>query len=178
MNRPKLPLAVLAILYGGLTVLAIVTYPRLPDRVATHFGADGTPNGWMSRSKHTAFTLGVTAITTLICAGGGYVMRFLSDSAVNIPHRDYWLAPERRRETYDKLASLGLWIACLMAAHFVGFHLLIVRANAQGAAPARLPAQEVRGLVLAFLAGVLGLAVYARGWMWRVDDPDSLRNPR
>ena len=150
MNRPKSAIVVLAVLYGALVVQVIVSYPRLPERVATHFGFNGTPNGWMSRAADAAFTLGT--------------------SAINIPNRAYWLAPERRRETDDKVFTLGLWIACLSVALFLGLHVLIVRANR--AVPVGLPAEAGIGLMSAFLTGIGGLIGYSFTRSWRAPRED------
>ncbi|HEY3818034.1 MAG TPA: DUF1648 domain-containing protein [Polyangiaceae bacterium] len=77
---------------------------RLPERVATHFGADGVPNGWMSRDDATttylALVIGLNLLFFLIALSLGA----LPSSMVNIPNRDYWLAPERRDDTVRKMA--------------------------------------------------------------------------
>ncbi|SIO38475.1 Protein of unknown function [Singulisphaera sp. GP187] len=166
MNRPKSAIAVLVVLYSLLVALVIVSNPWLPERVATHFGFNGVPNGWMSRPTHAAFTLGTAAFTALVCAGSTYLSRFLADSLINIPDRAYWLAPERRRETQDKLFSLGLWIACLTTALFIALHLLIVRANR--ADPVRLPPGEGLGLLVAFLIGLGGIIGFSATRSWRI----------
>jgi serine/threonine-protein kinase len=172
MNRPKYAFGVLVVLYGLLVALVIVTNPWLPERVATHFGSSGTPDGWMSRPACAAFTLETAALTAWICAGSTYLARFFSDSAINIPNRAYWLAPERRRETHDKLFSLGLWIACLTTALFLALHVLVVRANR--ADPVRLPAWEGLGLLLAFLTGIGGLIGFSATRSWRVPSEDEI----
>jgi uncharacterized membrane protein len=77
---------------------------RLPERVATHFGVDGLPNGWMSRDDATttylAVVIGLNVLFFLIAISLGA----LPSSMVNIPNRDYWLAPERRDETVRRMA--------------------------------------------------------------------------
>lgn len=172
MNRPKPAIATLVILYGFLVALVMVTNPKLPGRVATHFGFNGEPNGWMSRPACAAFTLGVAALTALICAGSTYLSRFCADSAINIPNRAYWLAPEHRQETYDKIFSLGLWIACLTTALFIALHVLVVRANR--ANPVRLPEGEGCGLLLAFLAGICGIIWFSATRLWQTPSEDAI----
>lgn len=34
-------------------------WERIPERLAVHFGLDGTPNGWMTRGQSLAFDLAV-----------------------------------------------------------------------------------------------------------------------
>src|SRR2546427_7634657 len=50
--------------------------------------------------------------TTLFRSGLGYVVRFLPVNSINIPNRNYWLAPERRVVTFDFLFRHLLWLAC------------------------------------------------------------------
>jgi hypothetical protein len=80
------------------------------------------------------------------------VVPHVSPRRVNIPHRDYWLAPERRRATLSSLASHACWLGCLCAAFLAGMHYAILEANA--AAPPRLPADLVWTLLIALLAGI------------------------
>lgn len=35
----------------------VVNYPRMPERVAVHFGLDGQPNGWMDRRTWVAVSV-------------------------------------------------------------------------------------------------------------------------
>ena len=101
LQRDRFLLA--AVLLGALGHLAIY-YPALPDRVASHFDAGGHPNGWMSRDAF-AWTISLT----YAFLGGGLLLlaqvlpRF-PNSLINLPNKDYWLAPERRA---DSLARMG-----------------------------------------------------------------------
>ncbi len=104
-------------------------YPRLPEHVATHFDWAGHPNGWMSRAAHLkiliALGLGAPVFIAAIC----YATRFIPAAFVNIPNREYWLAPERRAQTSTKLFRHGILLAAIMTAFITGVHLLIVGAN-------------------------------------------------
>lgn len=92
-----------AALLGALAHLAMY-YPELPERVASHFDAQGRADGWMSRD---AFAWTVSLTYGLL--GGGFLVlaqalpRF-PDSLINLPNKEHWLAPERRA---DSLARLG-----------------------------------------------------------------------
>jgi hypothetical protein len=119
--------------------------------VATHFNGGGEPNGWMSRSDHQKFMLifglAFPLLVVLLC----YLTRFLPSGLVNIPRRDYWLAPERRKETSDYLVRHSLWFACLAVCFVIGLQYSIVQANQQ--TPPHLSTMVFLALVGSFLAG-------------------------
>lgn len=82
---------------------------RLPERVASHFGPSGAPNGWMPRDAFVIFY----AVIAVFLAGSlsvslGIVAR-TPDARLNLPRKDYWLAPERRAETFAWLEGFLLW---------------------------------------------------------------------
>ena len=164
--RKALSALILAQVALALSVAA--TYAMLPDRVATHFGADGRPDGWESKAAYATYLLAGSALISALCAGPLYLARKLPDSLINIPERDYWLAPERRAEAHDRLFGLGLAIAAATTVLFIALHLLTVRANRER--PPRLAPTEVLGLMATFLA-VLGGVIYGfSGRAWRVED--------
>jgi serine/threonine-protein kinase len=142
----------LGLLVVAFVCLLAVTSPDLPTRVASHFDGGGQPNGWMSRSSYLIFTaafgVGLPAIVIL----GFRVLRHLPSDLINIPRRDYWLAPERRLATVTGLFHRSLWLACLLVAMMLGVHLLVVHANSQ--VPVRLSAPMILGLIGFFLSGV------------------------
>src|SRR6266568_3055820 len=104
-----------ALLFGGLYLafLGYLTYSaeHLPERVATHFDGAGHPNGWMSRSAllkgGAAFGLAFPLLVVGICA----LVRFLPAAAINLPRKEYWLAPERRGETNSYFLFHAWWLA-------------------------------------------------------------------
>lgn len=42
-----------------LAAVYLWLWERIPERLAVHFGLDGTPNGWMTRGQSLAFDLAV-----------------------------------------------------------------------------------------------------------------------
>ena len=117
--------------------------------VATHFDLAGQANAWMPRSTYLIFSIAFGIGLPVFIIGSGYVLRFLPVGPLNIPHRDYWLAPERRDETFDCLFRFFLRVACLEAIFLVGVQLLIVQANRQ--TPPHLSMSLVWGLTGCFL---------------------------
>jgi uncharacterized membrane protein len=86
---------------AALVVLqAIVYYPKLPDVVASHFDGLGAPNGWSS--KEAFFGLYGVIVLTLYGVFG-WMPQWIETrpgKSMKIPNREYWLAPERKAETW------------------------------------------------------------------------------
>lgn len=109
--------------------LAVVQYSSLPERVASHFGRDGQPDGWMSRTENTFSQVGITLfIGALFFVLATFLPR-LPDRFVNLPHRDYWLAPKRRAETLAWLGSMLFCLGTLMQAFLIFAFREVWRAN-------------------------------------------------
>ena len=108
--RPRLGFWLAAFLTTGY--LAFV-YPSLPDPMPTHFGAEGSPDAWSSRSAFVALYALFLGGTVLMFGVLPPILRLLPPRWINLPHREYWLNPERRNETVrrlaDQLLTYGAW---------------------------------------------------------------------
>ncbi|HEX5854318.1 MAG TPA: DUF1648 domain-containing protein [Thermoanaerobaculia bacterium] len=93
----------------GLVLLSLVEAARqwssAPDRVPSHFDAAGRPNAWSSRDEFFTLQVGVTLGVAALLIGMPWLLKFTPTSLINLPNKSYWLAPERREETMDRLAS-------------------------------------------------------------------------
>jgi uncharacterized membrane protein len=156
MKTRRTPTLAFSFLYLVFLGCLVLTAGSLPERVATHFDLGGQPNGWMDRSTHLAFIAGFGLVLPLVIVVVCFALRFAPDSSINIPHRECWLAPERRAETISFVFRHSLWLACGTVAFVTGVHLLIVQANRQ------IPAQLPLAPILAW-AGclIVGIAVWA-----------------
>ena len=137
------------------------TTGQLPGRVASHFGANNAPNGWMSRDGYLLFMLAFGVGLPTLVAGSIALLPRTWPNAINIPNRQYWLEPARRQETMDALAACGAWLGCLLTLFIAGVHYVVLESNR--VTPAALSA----GLFFALLAAfALALAVWI-GALWR-----------
>ena len=157
MKTARGPALILGLLYFCFAGYLALSSGQLPDRLATHFDGSGQPNGWMNRSFHLWFILIFGLTFPLIVAVVLFFARFLPDGLINIPRRDYWLAAERRADTFAYLLRHAIWFACIGVCFVAGIHLLIVRANAQ--LPAHLSTPLLLSVVGAFLAALVAWAV-------------------
>ncbi|MEO8740660.1 MAG: DUF1648 domain-containing protein [Casimicrobiaceae bacterium] len=121
----------LFLLVAGGAILAL-TANQLPAQVASHFGAGGVANGFMARSDYLLFMLAMTLGVPLSIALFTVLVPWLVPAdKLRMPHREYWLAPERRQATMAALATSGLGMASIVAAFLIAVHLLVIAANRQ-----------------------------------------------
>src|SRR5258708_31512883 len=157
---------VFALLCLTLAGTAAYYLPLLPDRLATHFDAEGRPNGW---SDHTGFIESVAvfvAITATIFFGSGLLGR-VPDRLINLPNKGHWLAPERRDETLAFMRDWLRWFVVLTLALITLVIRMALRANL--AAPPQFPGYALSVLVTYLVVTVaMVLALF-----WRFRAPAS-----
>ena len=152
------PLFALAICYVIFFAYISFSYADLPAKVASHFDIHGEPNGWMSRETCVGFTIGLGILLPALIVGMMAGAGRIPVSFINLPHRDYWLAPERRQAAMAILRRYSFWFASMNVLFVTGLHWLIVRANLPGNGP------HLSSLGIALVAGgfVIGTAIWVR----------------
>lgn len=135
-------------------VQAFWHHQHLPARVASHFNPAGNANGWMARDTYLAWQIGTIAAVAALLQGIVLLQSKLPSQFVNLPHRDYWLAAERRGATDAWVRGLVLAIGCLLMAFFMAVFHLVYLAN-QAATP-HLP-DTLRPLTVLMLLATLGI---------------------
>jgi uncharacterized membrane protein len=150
MNRIAYPLFILLLVVGA--TLLVVTVDQLPPQIASHFGAGGAANGWMSRHVYLLFALALGIGLPLLVVLTMGVLPRLMPGAINLPNRDYWLAPANRESTLAYLGAHAGWLGCLLVVFMVAIHFLLIGANATQ--PPQLPLRPFLTLMAAFLVGM------------------------
>jgi hypothetical protein len=150
------PILALAICYVFFFAYISASYHDLPAKVASHFDIQGKPNGWMSRDTCVGFTIGLGLLLPALIIGTMAGAGKIPVSFINLPHRDYWLVPERRQAALAVLLRFSLWFACLNVLFVTGLHWLIVEANLPGESP------HLSGLGISVIAGgfLAGTAIW------------------
>ncbi len=116
---------------GTLAVYAatwVWSWSRLPQRVPTHFGADGQVDQWSSRGSALLLTallgVGATAFFVAVTA----MVNHGRPSLVNIPNAHYWSQPAHlarmRQLVTEDLWLFGAWTVLLLTS----IEVAIVRA--------------------------------------------------
>ncbi len=138
----------------------IRTGGAMREVVATHFGASGEPNGYMPRVSYVRFML--IFVVLLPLALNFLIARVLGLPAarINIPHREYWLAPERRYETVVRLQRHMKFFGVLLAAFLCYVHWQVVQANTH--APPVLDSGRFSTGLATFMAALIAWIVILR----------------
>jgi serine/threonine-protein kinase len=125
-------------------------FPLLPERMASHFAPSGMPNGWMTKSQFVV-VYALTLLPALMVEF--WVARRIAkmDGAkLNLPNKEYWLAPERRESTFSYFEDFFAWYGCVFLLVIVFVMGLAMRANLNP--PPRLPTGPVLSALAAFTA--------------------------
>jgi len=78
-----------------------------PEQMAAHFNIQGSPDRFVSKAEFFWFQIQTLLVMILISLPLQFLFLILPPNLINMPNRDYWLAPERRAETLERLNSFG-----------------------------------------------------------------------
>jgi signal transduction histidine kinase len=157
MKSSRAPIITLLALYAAFAGSLFYAAGKLPDRVASHFGLHGEPNAWMSRTGDLVFFAAAGVGIPMLIIGLAYAIKYLPNSLVNLPRREYWLAPERHAETCRYIRTRSLWFAAMSLALLTALNLVVVFANRQPSVQLSMP-------LLYAVTGTFLLATVA--WVW------------
>lgn len=140
-----------AAMLAGAAMFILWTGQALPPVVASHFGASGLADGFMSRTAYlllmVTVTIGIPLAIVLVQALVDH-----THESLRIPHRQYWMAPERRDATMAFMRRQAMRFAILLAVFLCFVHWLVVDGNA--AKPPRLNNSLFIPALVAFFAAV------------------------
>ena len=90
-------------------------YPLLPERVPSHFGTAGRPDTWSTKNFFVISYLVVVAVSSVffLCLSLG--LSRMPGSLINLPHKEFWLAPEQKEKTLTFLSQYFLRFASATA---------------------------------------------------------------
>jgi len=121
--------AILAALAACAVIAVWSTWDELPSRMASHFDASGRPDGYMDRGAFFGQLAAVGGAVVLLLASVPALLRVVPSAALNIPHRDYWLAAERREQSLRRLGAACGWCAVATAVLLLLVVALTLQAN-------------------------------------------------
>lgn len=104
-------------------------YPQLPEQVASHFNHLGEPDGWMSKINFMIFEVVLLGFIVGLFALIAFSFEKTPVGLLNLPNKDYWLAPERRAETFRVLKDTLAVMQIALLAMFISINQMVFRAN-------------------------------------------------
>jgi uncharacterized membrane protein len=159
MSGPDRSLKTFFVLLAGALIFIYYTSRSLPATVASHFNAAGIPNGFMPRTTYLLVMLVVVLLPPILLVLLPRMALRNSGARINVPHRDYWLAPERREHTVQIISQHTTRFAGLLIGFLCYAHWLVVYANSS------TPPTLSSGWLLAGLVAFMGLTVR---WLFRL----------
>lgn len=126
MSKTRLFLILVA---AAFVVHMLVIYPGLPPTVASHFDAQGNPNGWMGKD---VFVI-IEALIVIFVVGEfllvPYFIRKMPNSMINLPNKEYWLGPEHREEMLSIMGRYFEVFGAMVLVLFVIVNQFVYLAN-------------------------------------------------
>src|ERR1700719_2139870 len=99
MSGTRIPRILFFAIFLAAIAQCVHDFPLLPDRMASHFGASGMPNGWMTKPQFF-ITYAVVLLPALIVEFWAHRRGAKTpDAKLRLPNKEYWLPPEPRADT-------------------------------------------------------------------------------
>jgi len=118
--------------------------------MASHFAASGAANGWTTKTQFLV-TYAVVLLPALFVEFRLHrKIARTPNKKLNLPNKQYWLAPERRAETFAYFEMFCAWFGCALLLLEVFAMGLAMRANFQS--PPRMPTGPIVSAIVAFVA--------------------------
>jgi hypothetical protein len=129
MSNTRLPSSI----FFSIALLGAVQYfyyaPRLPEMLGSHFGITGAVNGWQTKTAFFSIELVIILVATMVAFGVPRLIEAMPVSLINLPHKGFWLGPERREGTLSYIRTWSAWFGCGLLAFLLFVMELASRAN-------------------------------------------------
>lgn len=123
------------LLLAGVSFLQMLYFwPLMPDTMASHFDGMGRANGFAPRAGFFALYAGLIALFFLIFRILPRLLGRLPDGLINLPNKEFWLAPERRESTFAVIEKQMVLFGSATLILIIVTMQMVFQANRSGAA--------------------------------------------
>jgi len=129
MPNTRLPSSVFFALVALGAVQLFYYEPRIPKILGSHFAWGGFVTGWQTKAAFFSTDLAMIVLATVVAFGIPRIIAAVPVSRINLPHKEYWLAPERRENTLAYIRVWSAWLGCCLLAFLLFVMELAFRAN-------------------------------------------------
>ena len=127
--KKHIPIKLFILVEICVVAFILSTTRNLPENIASNFNGAGVPNGFITQKGYLismlVFAVGIPAVIL----GGISVALRSAQSIINIPNKNYWLAPARKQETIEFLNGHMAWFGSIFALFLSYVHWLLIKAN-------------------------------------------------
>ena len=138
----------------------------MPGVMATHFGASGSANGWQTKGQFFVLEFVMLGVCLLIGFGVPAIIAAAPPSMMNMPNKDFWLAPIRRDHTLSVFRIQMAWFACALLTFLIVVNQLVFNANQS--VPHHLNGAQFTMALVAFLGFVAIWTIRLIGYFSKV----------
>lgn len=128
----RLPQVALVLVLAIAAVQIAYYYPQLPGVVASHFDVSGAPNSWMPKSAFFGLFCFIYIFYAALFWALPHLIMVTPPSLINLPNKEYWLAPGRREITAHAIGDLMVWFGVVLTAFLIAVSQLAILANLPG----------------------------------------------
>jgi uncharacterized membrane protein len=150
MPNTRLPNSIFFMLIALAAVQFFYYTPRLPDILASHFGKAGSVNAWQTKTAFFSMELAIIVLATVVSFSIPRIIAAMPVSMINLPHKEFWLSPQRRDDTLAYIRVWTAWLGCALLAFLLFVMELVYRANLH--TPPQLNMAAFVPALLAFVA--------------------------
>jgi hypothetical protein len=129
MPNTRLPNSIFFTLVALGAVQLSYYAPRIPEIVGSHFARGGLVTGRQTKAAFFSTELAMIVLATVVAFGIPRIIAAVPVSLINLPHKEYWLAPERRENTLAYIRVWSAWFGCGLLAFLLFVMELAFRAN-------------------------------------------------
>jgi len=120
-----------------------------PDVMASHFNVQGDPDNFVPKLQFFSFQVQTVLVVFVVSLVVQVLTMIISAQWINVPHREYWLSPERRQDTLDRIGAFGAALFAIILLVIQAAFELSVSANLQ--TPVVFAAQLIVPMIVGFL---------------------------
>jgi len=147
-------LMLLGIVLASIVQMSVY-WSELPPVIASHFNVRGEPDGWMSKRGFMLVHAGVILAMVAAALGMRLLITSLPPWMINLPNRQYWLAPERKSQTARIIADHMVWLFVATTLFLLVIFELAYRANLGQPAGIRILPLPLLAVYLGFMTAWL-----------------------
>ncbi|MFN3340595.1 MAG: DUF1648 domain-containing protein [Dietzia sp.] len=165
-KEPTSPWILILVVATVVVWLAVLAWQVrvLPERVPTHFGSGGEPDGWSSREGALAFSTLLPLLLVLPLPPLTSFIVLRAPELINGPNKEWWTATAPRLRRFERLVREDVWlITVITLALLVAMQVGIV--VAAESPDQRMPEELLFGGMAVFGVGLVAVLVrmYAGG---------------